>query len=93
MTRALLAISILALTPALVFADTQPLPMTYEVFEAAVPHFDLDTCPAELDGADVFCRATFQNEEIHVFAFSENDSNPMTGFASYPADGLITLLN
>lgn len=66
--------------------------LTYEQFEVAVPHFDLENCPETLAADNRFCRATFHNEEIHVFAFSEDGDSPLVGFASYASDGLGGLL-
>ncbi len=71
--------------------DAQPL--TYEMFEAAVPHIDLETCPADLAKQDTFCRASILHEEIHVFAFSLDGDSPLVGFKSYEASGVETLLN
>lgn len=68
-------------------------PLTYEMFEAAVPHIDLETCPADLAQQDTFCRASIHHEEIHVFAFSLEGDSPMVGFKSYEATGVETLLN
>ncbi len=84
-----IAALILAAFPAL--ADTAAL-LTYEQFEAAVPHVDLETCPDALAQEDVFCRATLRHEEIHVFAFDNDGENLFAGFKSYPADGLTALL-
>ncbi|MEP4035890.1 hypothetical protein [Pseudophaeobacter sp.] len=70
-----------------------PLPFTYETFETAVPHIDLEACPAALPQVDSFCRATVHHEEIHVFAFSYEGDSPMVGFASYSAEGLDTLFD
>ena len=70
-----------------------PMPLTYEAFEAAVPHVDLANCPASLQATDTFCRATLANDAIHVFAFSLNGDSPLTGFASFDAEALPGLLN
>ncbi|WP_113912743.1 hypothetical protein [Roseovarius dicentrarchi] len=74
-----------------IWADTAA-PLTYEQFEAAVPHSDLETCPEALAQDNVFCRATLRHEEIHVFAFSEDGDQVFVGFKTYPADGLGALL-
>jgi hypothetical protein len=66
--------------------------LTYAQFEAAVPHMDLDSCPAALTQENTFCRVTLRHDEIHVFVFSEADDSPMIAFKSYPADGLAGLL-
>lgn len=73
-------------------SSTKTFPFTYETFEAAVPHLDLETCPKSLPQVDSFCRAAIRNEEIHVFAFSLNGDSPMVGFASFSAEGLDALL-
>lgn len=80
---------VMAAMPALA-AD--PLPFTYESFEAAVPHVDLDKCPDSLPQQDSFCRASVNLSEIHVFVFSEEDDSPLIGFASYPVEQLGALL-
>ncbi|MDC0737298.1 hypothetical protein N6L24_03335 [Cognatishimia sp. SS12] len=89
-TTLLIAALIGLANPAL--AEDQAVPLTYEIFENAVPHLDLENCPAQLAGADTFCRATLHHEELHVFAFSYEGENPMTGFQTFPAEGLETLL-
>lgn len=67
--------------------------LTYEMFEAAVPHIDLEACPPDLAQQDIFCRASIHHEEIHVFAFSLDDDSPLVGFKSYSAEGVESLLN
>ncbi|MBN2630888.1 MAG: hypothetical protein JXR75_10165 [Rhodobacteraceae bacterium] len=51
--------------------------LTYEVFEAAVTHEDVDTCPAEFDPERVFCRVTLAGGAVHVFVFDLNDDQPL----------------
>ena len=85
------AIAALMLAASPLLADTA-VPLTYEQFEAAVPHVDLETCPDALAQENVFCRATLRHDEIHVFAFSNDGENLFAGFKSYPADGLVALL-
>ena len=67
-------------------AETTPLPFTYEAFEAGVTHVDLAQCPEALAAEGRFCRATVVNDNINVFAFSEDGDQPMVGFKSWPAD-------
>lgn len=76
----------------IVLAEPAAMPLTYEQFEASVAHVDLDTCPTQLRQPGTFCRATLNHGEIHVFAFSEENDSPMTGFTSYPTDTLGALL-
>ncbi len=51
--------------------------MTYEVFESAVVHEDVDTCPAEFDPERVFCRVTLAGGAVHVFVFDLNDDQAL----------------
>jgi hypothetical protein len=74
-------------------AKVTSLPMSYEIFEAAVSHIDLEACPATLPQIDSFCRATVLHEELHVFAFSTEGNNLMIGFTSYAAENLAELLH
>ncbi len=82
----------MTLAAAPLWADATPATMTYEQFEAAVPHMDLENCPEALAQENVFCRATLQHEEIHVFVFSQDGDSPFVGFKTYPADGMAALL-
>ena len=74
-------------------AGTQDvMPLTYDVFEAAIPHVDLADCPASLAGEDIFCRATLASDAIHVFAFTEDNDSPLVGFATFETDSMAELL-
>ena len=67
--------------------------LTYEEFEAAVAHSDLETCPADMQPQEgSFCRLTLKDEEFHVFQFSEDADQPLMAVRSYPAEGLEALL-
>ena len=70
-----------------------PLPLTYLIFEAAVPHVDLAVCPVDLAAEGRFCRLALLNEEIHVFVFSEEGDQPMVDFRSWPVDLMAGLLD
>ena len=85
MTRSLLLG--LALIPLALptLADPMAQTMTYEIFEAAVPHVDLEDCPAAVAGDDRFCRMAMLNEQLHVFAFAESGDQPMVAFRSWDA--------
>lgn len=74
-------------------AGTNAAPLTYDIFEASIPHMDLETCPIALQTENVFCRATLHHEELHVFVFSFDGDSPMVGFQTFPAEGIETLLN
>ena len=88
MSRLPITFAALVAVPAAVPAQ-DGAPFTYDAFEVAVPHVDLEGCPEALAGEGVFCRATLNLEEIHVFAFSEEGDSPFLGMESYPADGII----
>lgn len=85
---------VFALTATPLFADApSPMPLTYETFEVAVSHVDLNDCPQTLQAEEVFCRATMASDQIHVFAFSEAGDSPLVGFTSFDAEDLSNLLN
>jgi hypothetical protein len=56
-----IAIAIFAVYQAV--AQTQ-CPMTYAEFEFAVPHLDLEACPADLAREGAFCRAPVGHDAI-----------------------------
>lgn len=92
--RLILTLSAIVLGLTVTAADAgEDQTLTYEMFEASVPHIDLETCPADLAQQDTFCRASIHHEEIHVFAFSLDGDSPLVGFKSYEASGVETLLN
>lgn len=59
---------------------------TYEVFEQAVPHVDLASCPAQFDPEVVFCRMTLAADMANVFVFSLADDQPLLAVKSYELD-------
>lgn len=64
--------------------------LTYEVFEAAIAHVDLESCPAEFDSEANFCRMTLNAEMAHVFVFSHSDTQPLLAVKSYElTDGFL----
>ena len=64
--------------------------LTYEVFEASVPHVDLENCPAEFDSDANFCRMTLNAEMAHVFVFSHAETQPLLAVKSYAvSDGFL----
>ncbi|WP_299731473.1 hypothetical protein [uncultured Tateyamaria sp.] len=69
-------------------ADTAPIPMTYEIFEASVVHLDLDSCPASLPQENSFCRAAILHDAVHVFAFADSGDSPMIGYRAFDAPPL-----
>ncbi|WGW05066.1 hypothetical protein [Tropicibacter oceani] len=59
---------------------------TYDLFETAVSHVDLATCPAEFDPEAVFCRMSLVNDMAHVFVFSFEGDQPLLAVKSYDLD-------
>lgn len=80
------ALSVFLATTA--YGEIQPLPMTYEIFEASVAHLDLETCPEGLPQSGSFCRAAVLYDMIHVFAFAEDGDSVLTGYAAFDAPDL-----
>jgi hypothetical protein len=49
----------------------QECALPYAAFEFAVPHLDLEACPAAAEAPEgAFCRASFANDALHVFVFA-----------------------
>lgn len=89
-----LPMSLLLASPALseeAQTGVSPLALTYEVFEAAVDHLDLASCPAEVAAPGRFCRLTAHRDSLNVFAFSEDGDQPLVAIRSYPTDLLAAL--
>ncbi|WP_299934093.1 hypothetical protein [uncultured Pelagimonas sp.] len=59
---------------------------TYEVFEQAVDHVDLESCPAAFDPEVVFCRMTLASEMANVFVFAFDGDQPLLAIKSYELD-------
>ncbi len=65
----------MALVAAPAIADEHTdCPLTYDIFEAAVPHTDLEECPASMDVEAAFCRVSVIAELATVFAFDEDST-------------------
>ncbi len=60
---------------------------TYEVFEQAVDHVDLENCPAEFDPEIVFCRMTLATEMANIFVFAFEGEQPLLAIKSYELGG------
>lgn len=73
-------------------AGVRSLPVTYEVFEATVPHVDLPECPAVMARDGHFCRLGLASEQLTVFVFAEDGHQPLTGLRSWPADVVLSQL-
>jgi len=57
--------------------------LTYTLFEHAVEHADLETCPTGYDDNAVFCRLTLANEQAHVFVFSHEGDQPLVAIQAF----------
>jgi len=84
MLRLALLASALTL-PSLASADDF-IPLTYQEFEAAVPHVDLAVCPVPLAAPDRFCRMTSHADQL-------NSPRTATSRLSRFAAGLQTCLS
>ena len=82
-SRKLYAISVAAAAFVSQVAQAQACPMPYDKFEMAVPHLDLDTCPASVSQKDVFCRANVANDEVHVFVFERGGERCLVSVTSF----------
>jgi hypothetical protein len=58
-------------------------PLTYSIFELAVPHLDLEECPAGLARPGAFCRASVANDLVHVFVFNQDGDQCLLAVKSY----------
>ncbi|MCR9110639.1 hypothetical protein [Marivita sp. XM-24bin2] len=64
--------------------------LTYDIFETAVEHVDLEGCPAEFDADTNFCRMTLASDLAHVFVFSYDGNQPLLAVKSYElGDGFL----
>ncbi|AVO36474.1 hypothetical protein [Pukyongiella litopenaei] len=64
-------------------------PMTYELFETAIEHVDLDTCPGEFDGDASFCRMTLASDMAHIFVFSHDGDQPLLAVKTVPVNEVL----
>lgn len=59
--------------------------LSYDVYEASVPHTDLEECPAAMAGEGLFCRLSVVAEVATIFVFDEN-TGCLTGAKSFEED-------
>lgn len=69
-----------------VLAASPQCPMTYEIFELAVPHIDMETCPQSADNDSAFCRASVGSDQVHVFYFDTQADQCLLKVVSYEDD-------
>ena len=85
MTRYLAVLGAAALfAPAVAYAKAA-CPLTYQTFEFAIPHLDLEACPRSLARDGVFCRATTGNDAVHVFVFSQERDKCLVASKTFAA--------
>jgi hypothetical protein len=63
--------------------STAIAPLTYEMFETAIAHVDLESCPAEFNSEIVFCRMTLNEDQAHVFVFPYDGDQKLLAIKSY----------
>ena len=87
--RSYLIAGLIVVLPALALAET-PAPteaadgvLTYEMFEAAVPHADLAECPAGLARDDSFCRLTLAEGAVTVWVFRNSGRQDLLALQSF----------
>lgn len=78
----LIALGLIAFAATQAGAQTQ-CALTYPIFEGAIPHLDLEKCPADLARAGAFCRVTTANDQVHVFVFEEKGKQCLLAVKSY----------
>jgi hypothetical protein len=66
--------------------------MSYETFEHAVPHVDLEECPGTAATEEAFCRLSVGGEQVHLFYFAFDGDQCLLKVRSFDeADYSITL--
>lgn len=58
-------------------------PMSYQTFETAVPHIDLEACPKGSTHKNAFCRASTGGDQVHIFFFANDDKQCLLEVKSY----------
>ena len=66
--------------------------LSYDVYEASVPHTDLEACPDGLAGDGRFCRLSIVAEVATIFVFDE-ESGCLVESVSYEEDEFTVTIN
>lgn len=83
LTGLLATLSLLMAAPAF----SQPAcPLPYATFEAAVPHIDLESCPASVPQHDAICRLAINQGQLHLFVFAMNGDQCLLSVRSLTAE-------
>ncbi|MGI9413061.1 MAG: hypothetical protein ACR2PM_05295 [Hyphomicrobiales bacterium] len=69
-----------------VAAGAESCPMTYETFESAVAHIDLDECPDAVMRERSFCRVSAGGEKLHLFYFDNDGEQCLLKVESFEED-------
>ena len=83
---ALLALGALTLATGATLAASAACPLTYETFESAVPHIDLEHCPDAAMRETAFCRASMGAEQVHLFYFDNEGDQCLIKVRSFEED-------
>lgn len=67
-------------------ATAAACPLTYETFESAVPHIDLEHCPDAAMKESAFCRASMGAEQVHLFYFESEGDQCLIKVRSFDED-------
>ncbi len=65
---------------------SQKCSISYETFEVAVPHIDMENCPDGDATKGAFCRASVGGDQVHIFYFAENGDQCLLQVKSFEAD-------
>lgn len=66
---------------------SQKCAMTYETFEGAIPHIDMENCPGGNVGNKAFCRASVGGDRVYVFYFADEGDECLMEVKSFDEDG------
>ncbi len=76
---------VIALGGIAVADDMMDCALSYDVYEASVPHTDLEDCPDMMAGEGRFCRLSVVAEVATIFVFDE-DSGCLVESRSFEED-------
>src|SRR5687768_16854917 len=76
-SRISLVTQLLALASATPVSAAKQCYFSYQEFEKAVPHFDIQACPGEaLPAEKGFCRVSLDATDVRIYRFSFVDKEP-----------------
>ena len=77
------AIALVAVLAPLAAQAQQTCTMNYDLFEQAIPHVDMTSCPKDIAKPGAFCRLMMTNGAAHVFMFEEKGNKCLLAAKSY----------